>query len=93
MVMRFKEGDYVLFQMAEGVIAEPQLGKAVIDSKNEDIIFRIPESEKSVATFKGKMAGQFLIGTFDNNWQDRSGGKTFRLPKITGRQRSFPECK
>jgi hypothetical protein len=92
-VMRFKEGDYVLFQMAEGVIEAPRLGKAIMDSKSGEIVFRIPESEKLIATFKGKITEQSLIGSFDNNWVNGAGAKTFRLPKIAGRQRSFPECR
>ena len=92
-VMRFKEADYVLFQMAGGEVGDPQFGKATIDPKSNEIIFNIPISEKATATFKGRMNGQFLTGTFDNGWQNRSGEKAFRLPRIVGRQRSFPECK
>ena len=92
-VMRFVDGDYVLFQMAEGVMTKPELGKAVIDSGNGDILFSVPQSEKLVATFKGQMTGQFLTGTFDNHWVGGAGEKNFKLPRITGEQRSFPVCK
>jgi hypothetical protein len=92
-VMRFKEGDYVLFQTAEGEIGAPQFGEAVITSRSDEIVFKIKASEKVIATFNGRMSGQFLTGTFDKGWENRSGEKTFRLPRIVGRQRSFPECR
>ena len=91
-VMRFVEGSYVLFQMAEGVLEAPQSVAATID-KNGDILFRLPESEKVLATFKGKMTDQSLTGTFDNHWTNGFGKKTFQLPKVAGPQRSFPPCK
>jgi|SoiMethySBSTD1v2_1073268.scaffolds.fasta_scaffold43962_1 hypothetical protein len=93
LVMRFREGDYVLFQMAEGVIEAPQIGKANIDSKTGDIVFRIPESDKLVVTFRGKINDQALTGAFDNHWVSGSGEKIFRLPKLIGRQQSFPTCR
>ena len=92
-VMRFKEGSYVLFQVAEGEIQAPQVVKIILDPKGNDVAFGIAESEKSIANFKGKITDQLLTGSFDNNWQDRSGKKTFRLPRIVGKQRSFPDCK
>ena len=92
-VLRFFEGDYVFFQTAQGAIQEPLLGTATIDYKNNDIVFKVSASDKSVATFKGKMDGKVLTGKFDNHWTNRSGGELLRLSRIDAGQRDVPECR
>ncbi|OAF07016.1 hypothetical protein AYJ54_18320 [Bradyrhizobium centrolobii] len=74
-------------------LAEPQIGTATVDPKNGDISFKIAQPDQPGASFKGKMTAQALIGSFDNkNWTNRKGEQTFRLPRIAGRQQSYPSC-
>lgn len=91
-VMRFVDGDYVLFQTAEGVIAAPQVAKATVDLRGGDIRFSVLEAEKVIANFKGKMTSSTLTGSFDNGWKNRFGEKMLKLPKINDQLRTFPAC-
>ncbi|WP_156179579.1 hypothetical protein [Bradyrhizobium sp. LTSPM299] len=94
-LLRLKDADYVVYQMAEGELGKPQIGTATVDPKKGDILFKVAagDSNEPVATFRGKIAAQALTGSFDNsNWTNRKGEKTFRLPRIVGRQQSYPVC-
>ncbi|WP_143271662.1 hypothetical protein [Bradyrhizobium mercantei] len=95
-LLRLKEGDYVVHQLAEGQLGDPQIGAATVDPKKGDILFKVAleGSNGQVMTFRGKVTAQALTGNFDNsNWTNRKKGeKTLRLPRIVGRQQSYPIC-
>ncbi|PIT05152.1 hypothetical protein TSA1_33700 [Bradyrhizobium nitroreducens] len=92
-LLRLKGGDYVVYQIARGELAEPQIVSATVGPKNAEISFKIAQPDEAGATFRGKMTAEALTGSFDNkNWTNRKGEQIFRLPRIVGRQQSYPAC-
>jgi hypothetical protein len=90
-LLRFPDGDYVYVQSAEGEIQPPQVTKAIISRNDSDIIFRVSKPE-GTGTFKGTITKEALTGKFENGWLNRLGSTLFRLPRIVGRQHSYPKC-
>jgi hypothetical protein len=92
-VLKLRGGEYVFLQEAQGQLFAPQVGTAVIDPKKDDFSFQITESDKLIATFKGKMTEKFVTGVFETKGVNGVTQTNFKLPRIVDRQQRFPDCK
>ena len=94
-VLRFRDGDYVYFQPAEGMPISPAATKASIADNATDFEFHIVEPNSPSVDFKGKLTDQFLTGRIE--YDDRAGkkwlGDPMQLPRIDNPQDGFPNCK
>lgn len=98
-ILRFPAQDYVLFQMAEGELEQPQLYTAYFDPQSSGIEFQVrfgssthvnrinEESANSggvqIATYRGAVTDETLTGQFDYGSLDQPIGRA--LPQLTDR--------
>ncbi len=93
-VLRFPEGDYVHFQLAEGVLLTPEVAKADISEDGTRIRFHVSGPRDKSVAFDGRMTAKSLIGNFEQGgWEGLSGDAIFNLPRVDIGQVGFPECK
>jgi hypothetical protein len=93
-LLRFPEGDYVYFQLAEGVMLIPELTKAETREDGMRIRFRAPGPKNKLVTFDGQITDKKLTGTFEQEgWKNISGDAMFNLPRVDIGYVGFPLCK